>query len=298
MTLTVGSLFAGIGGLELGLERAGMTVKWQVEIDEYCRQVLAKHWPDVPRWDDVCTFPPEDWTAEQLEVDLICGGWPCQDISTAGKGAGLEGARSGLFYEVIRLAGILRPRYLLLENVSALLARGLGTVLGELAQVGYDAQWHCIPAASVGAPHRRDRVFILADTNNARQDKREKPTGRAEFRGCRQDVADTDNQRKSQPQGGQQDKRGRPSNSGENVPDTDSAGRKEQRWTKPAQTEFSTPECSSWWSVEPQVGRVADGIPRRVDRLRGLGNAVVPQVAEFIGKAIMEGAEHEDIPNH
>ena len=273
MTITVGSMFAGIGGLELGLERAGMTVKWQVEIDDYCRQVLAKHWPDVPRWDDVCTFPPDDWTAEQLEVDLICGGFPCQDISVAGKGAGLEGERSGLFYEIIRLAGIIRPKYLLLENVPALLARGMGTVLGELAEVGYDAQWHCIPAASVGAPHRRDRIFIIgtqvADTEGG------------ECKGI--------NRRKESALGSEGLCQG--------VTYTDSPGRKEQRWTQPAQAEFSTPECSSWWAIEPDVGRVADGIPRRVDRLRGLGNAVVPQVAEFIGKAIMEGVDHEDLSN-
>jgi len=281
LTLTVGSLFAGIGGLELGLERAGMTVKWQVEIDEYCRQVLAKHWPDVPRWDDVCTFPPEDWTAEQLEVDLICGGFPCQDISTAGKGAGLEGERSGLFYEIIRIAGILRPRYLLLENVSALLARGLGAVLGELAQIGYDAQWHCIPAASVGAPHRRDRVFILADTKGKRLPQRE----------------GSDTSGPGTHSGAGSNGSGLPAGV---LPHTNGRGILFEGlgWQQESLSAWRETCWRNQWAVEPQVGRVADGIPRRVDRLRGLGNAVVPQVAEFIGRAIMEGADSEDISNH
>jgi DNA (cytosine-5)-methyltransferase 1 len=229
-------MFAGIGGLELGLERAGMTVKWQVENDPYCQRALAKHWPDVKRHDDVKTFPPKDWTDDELDVNLITAGFPCQDLSVAGKGAGLQGERSGLFYEIIRLAGIIRPKYLLLENVPALLARGMGTVLRELAQVGYDAQWHCIPAASVGAPHRRDRIFIIANAN--------------------------------------------------------SAGRCEQRRTQPVQAKLASPKCSSWWAIEPGVGRVADGVPRRVDRLKGLGNACVPQVSEFIGRMIVEYVQH------
>ncbi len=159
MTLTFGSLFAGIGGMDLGFERAGLQCKWQVEIDPYCQKVLAKHWPNVTRWDDVKTFPPEsgDWN-----VDIICGGFPCQDISFAGRGAGLDGERSGLFFEVIRVAEQLQPRMLVLENVAALLNRGLDRVLGALAEIGFDAEWHCIPAAAVGAPHIRDRVFLLA----------------------------------------------------------------------------------------------------------------------------------------
>ena len=176
--LTFGSLFAGIGGLDLGLERAGMKCKWQVEIDDYATKVLERHWPNVRRWRDITTFPP-DARRELLEgrqpqradngpesspwrVDLICGGFPCQDISYAGRGAGLKGERSGLFFEAIRVVRQLKPRYVLLENVAAILTRGLDRVLGELGQIGYDCEWHCIPAAAVGAPHIRDRTFILA----------------------------------------------------------------------------------------------------------------------------------------
>ena len=161
--LTFGSLFAGIGGIDLGFERAGMACKWQVEIDPYAQRVLAKHWPHVRRHDDVRTWPQSD--AER--VDVIAGGFPCQDISYAGKGAGLAGERSGLFYEVARIVGEMGPRVVVLENVAALLTRGMGDVLGTLASLGYDAEWHCIPAAAAGAPHIRDRVFINDDGTDA-----------------------------------------------------------------------------------------------------------------------------------
>lgn len=132
MTLTVGSLFSGIGGLELGLERAGMRTVWQVEQNEYCRKVLAKHWPDVQRFIDV-----REVGAHNLPpVDLICGGFPCQDISNAGTMEGLAGERSGLWSEYARIVRELRPRYVVVENVSALLARGIGCVLGDLAGLG------------------------------------------------------------------------------------------------------------------------------------------------------------------
>ncbi|MFN7609743.1 MAG: DNA cytosine methyltransferase, partial [bacterium] len=140
MPVTFGSLFAGIGGLDLGFERAGMVCKWQVEVDEYAQRVLAKHWPTVRRWDDVRTWPQPDTEY----VDCIVGGFPCQDISYAGKGAGLQGERSGLFFEVCRIVREMGPRFIVLENVAALLTRGLGDVLVSLASLGYAAEWHCI----------------------------------------------------------------------------------------------------------------------------------------------------------
>ena len=155
--MTFGSLFTGIGGMDLGLERAGMQCKWQVEIDPFCRQVLTKHWPEVPKYEDVRAVGP------QLEsVDLIAGGFPCQDISVAGKKAGIEGERSGLWSEYARIVGQLRPRLVLVENVPGLLEQGMGRVLGDLASLGYDAQWNVLPAAAVGLPHVRERVFIIA----------------------------------------------------------------------------------------------------------------------------------------
>jgi len=156
--VNVGSLFSGIGGLELGLERAGMHVRWQVEIEPYRRAVLARHWPDVPRHDDVRTV-----ASIRLEpVDLICGGFPCEDISRAGRRAGIGGAKSGLWSEFYRLIRNLRPSYVLVENSTSLLVRGLDRVVGDLAEIGYDAEWDCLPAAAFGAPHIRDRLYLLA----------------------------------------------------------------------------------------------------------------------------------------
>ena len=156
--LTIGSLFSGIGGLELGLERAGLgPVKWQAESDPFAREILARHWPEARRYEDV-----RDVDRDAARVDVVCGGFPCQDLSLAGNGAGLEGERSGLWTELVRVARVVGCRYLVVENVSALLVRGLGTVLGALSEGGFDAAWDCVPAAAVGAPHRRDRIFLLA----------------------------------------------------------------------------------------------------------------------------------------
>ncbi len=277
--LKVGELFAGIGGFGLGLERTGgFEVSWQVENDSFALKVLKKHWPEVRRHDDVCTFPPT--AVEQWKVDLICAGFPCQDISAAGKGAGLKGERSGLFYEVVRITERLQPRYLLLENVAALLVRGLDEVLGSLAEIGYDAEWHCIPAAAVGAPHRRDRVFIVAhcdsdDGWNGSSSESSQRNTRLELGGCSERQFEQ--------------------NTNTKVADSHGVGR--ERFTEKPVSRFqglsgkltrSRENLRKFWAVEPDVGRVADGVPRRLDRLKCLGNAVVPQVAQFLGERILE----------
>jgi DNA (cytosine-5)-methyltransferase 1 len=159
--MTLGSLFSGIGGLDLGLERAGLEIKWQVERDPYCRKVLAKHWPDVPCYEDVTTL-----TGEELEpVDVICGGFPCQPVSVAGTQKGTDDER-WLWPEFNRLLRILRPRYAILENVPGLFTvqhgKIFGAILRDLHEGGYDAEWDCLSAADVGAPHLRKRVFIIA----------------------------------------------------------------------------------------------------------------------------------------
>jgi len=282
--LTFGELFAGIGGFSLGLERAGMQCRWQVEIDNYARRVLQKHWPDVRRHDDVRTFPP---AGDDYSVDVICGGFPCQDISVAGKGAGLAGARSGLWYEFARIIGELRPRYVIVENVAALLSRGMDTVLGDLSTLGYDAEWHVVPASAVGAPHRRDRVWIVgyADSNcqpacsfNAETSKLPSNVAYA--------VSQLDAVRRD----------------GETMPPAVACGGCDARGSvsdcgtgcsqEPGQGGSDVADArnrlAGWWATEPAVGRVVDGVPHRVDRLRCLGNAVVPQVVELIGRAIME----------
>lgn len=162
--LQVLDLFSGIGGFSLGLERTGgfQTVAF-CEVDPFCQRVLSKHWPEVPNYGDIRGLTGDILGRDGITIDAICGGFPCQDISWAGRqGAGIDGDRSGLWSEYARLIGELRPQYAIVENVTALLARGMGRVLGDLATLRYDAEWHCIPASVVGLPHERDRVWIVA----------------------------------------------------------------------------------------------------------------------------------------
>jgi len=283
-------LFSGIGGFSLGLERSGgfKTVAF-CEIEPFPRRVLAKHWPGVPIYDDVRTLTAERLAADGIGVDAICGGFPCQDISTAGKGAGLDGERSGLWREYARLVGELRPRYVVVENVAALLGRGLDRVLGDLAALGYDAEWHCIPASAVGAPHRRDRVWLVADSRLGRRsgpNRREVEQPRRTEAFCPSDpLANADDQRKLQPEGSVEDLGGRASDGRSDVAH---AGRIAAQ-VPPAGhlAAVEVPQRHPWWEVEPDVGRVAHGVSARVDRLKSLGNAVVPQIPELIGRAIM-----------
>ena len=360
--MNVGSLFSGIGGFDLGLERAGFRTSWFCEQDEFCQHVLAKHWPGVPCYPDITELRGADVES----VDVLCGGFPCQDLSVAGKGAGLDGARSGLWSEYARLIGELQPRYVIVENVSALLARGMGRVLGDLAALGYDAEWDCIPASAVGAPHRRDRVWLVAypngDDGGPRRPRRSDP-GRARQRESVAAVADADGERAhrsgAQHEGREESADG---SAGRGVRDADNAGRSERRRAVAVRPEHAAVErggegvgntdrvarqagvarkgrpgavdepgavertvrsggprrtldegrivdnpgggrhgapegslCAGrdgvvdagWWLVEPDVGRVANGVPARVDRLRSLGNALVPQIAEWIGRRVM-----------
>lgn len=176
--LRVLDLFSGIGGFSLGLERTGgfETVAF-CEIEPFPRRVLKKHWPEVPCYEDVRTLTAETLARDGIAVDVITGGFPCQDLSTAGKQAGMgEGTRSGLWSEIVRLIGELRPRYVVVENVANLLSgpsekRGgwFGRVLGDLAECGYDAEWQNIPGWAVGMPHERQRVWVVAYTQQERR---------------------------------------------------------------------------------------------------------------------------------
>jgi len=169
--MTIGSLFSGIGGLELGLEWAGLgPVVWQVEQDAFCRDILAKHWPHARRFGDVRTVG-----ADLPRVDVLCGGFPCQDVSLAGAGAGLAGARSGLWYEYLRIIAEIRPRGVVIENVAGLVRRGLDVVVGGLCDLGYAVEGARIRASDLGAPHRRERVFLVA---YADREGRPQPGGR------------------------------------------------------------------------------------------------------------------------
>lgn len=160
--LNVLDLFSGIGGFSLGLERAGMRTVAFCEIEPYARAILRRHWPDVPCYDDVRTITADRLRADGIVPNVICGGFPCQDISPAGTGAGLDGERSGLWFEYLRIIGDFRPEVAILENSAALLHQGLERILSGLAQIGYGAEWHCLRASSVGAPFEGDRLYLLA----------------------------------------------------------------------------------------------------------------------------------------
>lgn len=291
--MKVGSLFAGIGGFDLGLERAGFQTAWFCEQDEFCQQVLAKHWPDVPCYPDIRELRGQD--VEPVEV--LCGGFPCQDLSYAGRGAGIEGERSGLWSEYARLVGELRPRYVLVENVPALLTRGLGRVLGDLAALGYDAEWDCIPASAVGAPHRRDRIWLVAYPRGSGR--------RQNTRGAYGDEASDEGRRAQDDHiavgfGSQRISAGR-RNAGMADPDSEGpqghgrlvkgAGKRLAPSRGLAQREREREREQHEWSVEPNVDRMANGVPSRVDRVKSLGNALVPQVAEWVGCRIQEWEE-------
>ncbi len=171
MSLTFGSLFAGIGGFDLGFERAGLVCKWQVEINEFCRKVLAKHWPDVRRHDDVKTFPPEGSDLDEYRVDVICGGFPCQDVSRAAAPhgrKGIDGDRSGLWSDFARIIRTIRPGYVVVENTTGLLDGGLDRVLGDMAEIGLDAVWGVLSSAAVGASDIRERLFVVAHADRKR----------------------------------------------------------------------------------------------------------------------------------
>lgn len=292
--LTVGSLFSGIGGIELGFERAGgYRTLWFVENDLHAQAILRKHWPNAEIYADVTYLD----FGSVPKVDVLTGGFPCQDISNAGKRAGITGSRSSLWKHCVRAISAIQPRIAVFENVSALTRRGLSTVLCDLAQVGYDAEWHCISASSVGAPHRRDRIFIMAYPNSSGYIHREADEladqGRQSplslsLQGGSHDVPNAESIGRGQeitiPTGW--DSIG---NGSQNIPDAQCTGLERQRTTWTASDSAATER--GIWASEPNLGRVADGIPHWMDRIKRLGNAVVPQVAEAVGKAIKEGGE-------
>ncbi len=297
-------LFSGIGGFSLGLERAGHRTVAFCEIDPYCRKVLAKHWPQIHCYDDVGTLTARSLAADGIDVDAICGGFPCQDISLAGRGDGIMGKRSGLWVEYARIVGELRPRYVVVENVAALLNRGLDRVLGDLAALGYDAEWHCVPASAVGAPHRRDRIWIVAYPNGARCTEQggecQQSWGAKAVRPS-ENMAYSNEQRSQGWDSNELSERTNQQPSGKGSPYlADTAGQPDSgngnngnsnQYIQPArQLGGNRIFPGGWpvhWCAEPDVGRVADGVPARVDRLKCLGNAVVPQIPEMIGRALV-----------
>jgi DNA (cytosine-5)-methyltransferase 1 len=263
LTLQLLDTFSGIGGFSYAAEHivGGFETVGFVEREPYCQRILGKHWPNVPIYDDITTFNSKPHSA-----DVICGGFPCQDISTAGKQAGIkEGTRSGFFYELMRVIRLVQPRYVVLENVAAILANGLDTVLGELAEAGFDAEWACIPASAVGACHQRDRWWLVAYTPHLRSNGQQ--AGHAGEFGVRAVSEFGD---------------------GSGAPANISSQRLERQ--KPAWRFAARQLCPDWggYISEPVLRRGDDGLSGRVDRLKALGNAVVPQVAAIPLARVLE----------
>lgn len=324
--ITVGSLFAGIGGLELGLEQTGgFKTVWSVEIDEYCNRVRREHWPHVPQYRDIRDFPPDGIE----RPDLICGGSPCQDMSVAGKQAGIGGGRSSLFFEMVRIIRVLRPRWVVWENVRGAFSSNGGNdfraVLGSFADAGYDAEWCVLRASDFGLPHRRERVFVVAYPKGGYAGHHEpvgerRPAAEPEYQ-CdelaypRRELPQRE--RKAGP-GALPDRRGGGATVGDTQGDNrrrgicesqEGIGQDEIRWRRPP----GPGDRNAWESIlsdapwlapalERGFCRMADGLPFGLDlpgveiqidderrkRLKALGNAVVPACARWIGERILE----------
>jgi DNA (cytosine-5)-methyltransferase 1 len=272
MKLTHFSLFTGIGGIDLAAEWADFTTVGQCEFADYPTKVLEKHWPNVPRWRDIRSVTAESFyeRTKFRTVNLISGGFPCQPFSTAGKRKGEDDDRY-LWPEMLRVISELKPTWVLGENVAGIVTMALDTVLTDLENQGYETQSFIIPAAGVGAPHRRKRVFILGYSNRQRRSWSngvQKSTLLAE---SSEDVADTNSEPRFQT-------------------DSETCAIREERntWDNASRSSRGCEPGANWWSTEPDVGRVANGIPDRVDRLKCLGNAVVPQQVYPILQAIAD----------
>lgn len=317
--MKLGSLFSGIGGIEIGFKKQGYNTEWFVENDLYAQAILKKRFPSAKIYEDITqtdfrTVP---------KVDILTGGFPCQDISNAGKRAGIQGSRSSLWKHYLRAINTIRPKIAFIENVSALLNRGLDVVLCDLAKIGYDAEWHCVPASAVGALHKRDRIFIIChphDNGSLAPEKRKSITQGSE--GDKKGKKQAGKPERSNHEQGQvaypscfgsskETNRGTHEGGMEEISNSTCFGqhggicsnRKEQDWVLKCEQEWSKERGKitgrntlrgekTTWAVEPPVGRMADGIPNRVDRIKCIGNAVVPQLAEVFAKAIKkEGLE-------
>lgn len=275
-------LFSGIGGNTLGLRQYIKTIAY-CETDRHAQSVLLSRMSDgsiepAPIWDDVTTLSGDKF---DTPIDIIVGGFPCQDISVAGRGAGLAGERSGLFFEIMRLAKEVKPTFLFLENVPAIRTWGLDVVIQELTEAGYDCRWTMLSAANVNAPHKRERWFCLARRRLSDTE-------------CQYDQSNARSMEPAQGKGWQQERRDGPDSLGPNVAysdDTRLEGRdgevlpkRTSQWITRSGGAYLS---GSWWETEPNVGRVVDGCALRVDRLKRLGNGVVPLQAKTAFEILM-----------
>ncbi|WP_098721604.1 DNA cytosine methyltransferase [Acinetobacter baumannii] len=298
------ALFAGAGGGILASHLLGWRTVCAVERDAYAAQVLAQRQNDgileaFPIWSDITTFDGKPW---QGIVDVISGGFPCQDISSAGKGAGIEGERSGLWSEMARIIGEVRPRYVFVENSPMLVSRGLTRVISDLAKMGYDAQWARFSASNFGAPHIRDRIWIVAkwsqllshsELHRSRWWKQQQEG----FKEASNAISDTQSFGWEQARQGEQSSKERFSRRGGEFAHSDCLNEQrvitgdadQERWQEQGKRSARS-SCNefTWWQVEPELGRVADGVANRVDRLKAIGNGQVSIVAksafEFLGE--------------
>ena len=287
--------FSGIGGFSLAAEQivGGFETVAFVECEPYCQKILKKHWPTVPIYDDIRTYKPEPYSA-----DVICGGFPCQDISVAGRGEGItEETRSGLFHELLRVIRLVRPRFVVLENVSAILTNGLDIVLGELHKAGYDAEWACFPASMVGACHQRDRWWLVAYPTSFRsRTQGEIQAGGNSFNGSIASNSDSLQRLdllRQQSQQTQETQQGISNSCSRSTSNSKSIGMEGMRssWQQ-IQSKMEGAGVSKWryernmlspdwrsYSSQPVLRRGDDGLSNRVDRLRALGNTVLPACA-------------------
>ena len=277
-------LCSGIGGFALGFQWAGLSKPVLFcDIEPWSRKVLAKHWPDVPIAEDVkelANDPDGLIPRTDPKRTILTAGYPCQPFSHAGKRLGHEDDRH-IWPYLLQIVAQKRPAWCCFENVYGHVSMGLDQVLLDLETQGYASRTFIIPACGIDAPHRRDRVFVIAHTDSSHSRRRAIPRN---FGGQRWEPAEA-RPASVQPCNGEQGTSDA-QQGGEDVADTDSPRCEEQRRSQPAQEKHQAPQCRSGWLTEPPVGRVAHGIPKRVDRLKGLGNAIVPQIAMKIGEAI------------
>ena len=302
------SLFSGAGLGDYGWELAGHEIVGQVEIDEYCQQILNLRWPDVPKWRDITKVEPK----QLPKYDVLTGGFPCQPFSVAGRKKGADDTRN-MWPQMRRIIEEVRPTWVVGENVPGLVSIYLDTVLDDLEALGYASTTLSFPASALGANHKRERIWIVAHAQSHDAQREPRAVFQEERRstdgqcgepsctgseashlahaigGCKMSPLGPRTQWTSdKKQNDRNQLRHDIGNGGQNIPDPNGSGFIKQRRTQPDESKYQATQCGDWWSVEPRVGRVAHGVPSRVDRLKALGNGQVVQVTQWLGSLFKE----------